>query len=132
MQGSRVRPLGPGEGHRLQKRARYTTTTEVVSRDLRWGIIAAIHLVFVFIHRRFTGGRLRPCGGLAITITHLVNTVVGVPDMGGIGGVPGITGTEDAPEEYTRLLIVRDDGGQKLASARTQLRRGPRRLKTSL
>jgi hypothetical protein len=30
-------------------------------------------------------------------IMHPVNSGVGIPTMGGIGGVPGITGTDDAP-----------------------------------
>ena len=87
------------EEHRSQTRGRFTTTTEAASQDSRWDIlvIAATHLVFISTPRGFTGVWPRPCGGPAIMIMHPVNSGVGIPDIGGIGDVPGITGTEDAP-----------------------------------
>ena len=80
-----------------KKRAR-SIIAEAASRD--WGglLIAAIYLVFISLLRsrpRSTGRRC--CGGPAIMIMHPVNLRVGVPGMGGIGGVPDITGTENAP-----------------------------------
>ena len=110
MKSPRVQPLDLSE-RPSQKRAR-SIITEAASRDPRWGlIIAAIHLVFVSIRRRFIATQLqplllwhrppstgrRPCGGPAIMIMHPVNGGVDVPGMGGMGGVPGITGTEDGP-----------------------------------
>jgi hypothetical protein len=94
-----VQPPGLSDGYRSQKRAR-STTTEAASREPHWDlIIAAIHRVFVSIRRRFTATPPQPrgCGGPAITIMHLVNSGVGVPGISVIGGVPGITGTENAP-----------------------------------
>ena len=41
--------------------------------------------------------RRRPCGGPAIMIMHPVNSGVGVHGMGGMEGVPGITGTDHSP-----------------------------------
>jgi hypothetical protein len=63
---------------RSPKRAR-SAVAGPTSPDPRWAfIIAATHLVFEFIHRRFTVTQLQPiqrraCGGLAITITPPVN-----------------------------------------------------------
>ena len=94
MKSLRVRPLSLGEGHRSQS----DQSTTTASRDPRWDlIIAAIHLVFVSVFRSFTGVRLRPCGGPAIMIMHPVNSGAGVPGIGGIRGVPVITGTKGAP-----------------------------------
>ena len=101
MMGPRVQPPGLGEGHQSQKRAP-STTTEAASPGTRWDpVIAAIHLVFVSIRQRFTGGRPRACGGPAIMIMHPVNSRVGIPVITGIGGVPGITGTEERRSRHS-------------------------------
>ena len=75
-----------------------STTTEATSQDSRGLIIAALHLVFVSIRVCLTVTQLptrrRPCGGPAIMIMHPVNSGVGVPGMGGMEGVPGITETD--------------------------------------
>jgi len=60
-------------------------------------IIAAIHLVFVCVQRRFTKGRPRACGGPAFRIMLTVNSRASVPGMGDLRGLPVITGTEVAP-----------------------------------
>ena len=49
--------------------------------------------------RRPRSTRHRPFGGPAFMITHLVNLPVDVPGMRVMRGVPGITGTEDAPRD---------------------------------
>jgi hypothetical protein len=91
-------PPGPGEGHRSQKRAPSTTTTEVASRGTRWdSVIAAIHLVFVSIRQRFTRGRPRACGGPAFMIMLRANSRAGVPGMGELRDLPVIRETDDAP-----------------------------------
>ena len=98
MKRPRVQPLGLGEEHRSKKYARSTTITATYKASrARWDlIIAAIRLVFVSIRWRFmaTEARPRACGGPAIMIMHPVNSGVGVPGMGGMEGVPGITGTD--------------------------------------
>jgi len=84
-----------------------------VTRGTPLLLIAALHLVFVSIRRRFTATQLqslvlwrrstgsRPCGGPAIMTMHPVNGGVGFPGMAAMGGVRDITATED------------DDGGFK-------------------
>jgi len=93
MKSTRVKPLDLSE-RPLQKRAR-SIITEAASRESRGLIIAALHLVFVSLSRsrpRSTGRR--SCGGPAIMIMHPVNLGAGVPGGEGMGGAPGITGTE--------------------------------------
>jgi len=93
MKSTRVKPLDLSE-RPLQKRAR-SIITEAASRESRGLIIAALHLVFVSLLRsrpRSTGRR--SCGGPAIMIMHPVNLGAGVPGGEGMGGAPGITGTE--------------------------------------
>jgi hypothetical protein len=94
MKSARVKPFALTE-HPSKKRAR-SIITEAASRDLRWGlIIAALHRVFVSLLRSRPRSIGRPsCGGPATMIMQPVNLGVGVPDMGGMGGAPGITGTE--------------------------------------
>jgi hypothetical protein len=108
MKSPRGQPLDLSDRHRSQKRVQ-SIIIETASRDPRWDlIIVAIHLVFVSIRGRFTATQLqlsrrpgstwrRPCGGPAIMIMHPVNGRMGAPGMGGMGGGPGITGTEYAP-----------------------------------
>jgi len=99
MKSTQVQPLSLSQ---RQQRALSTTatTTEAASRGSRGLIIAALHLVFVSIRGCLTATQLptrrRPCGGPAFMIMHPVNLGVGVPGMGGTGGAPGITGTDDA------------------------------------
>ena len=106
MKRPRVQPLGLGEEHRSKKYARSTTITATYKASrARWDlIIAAIRLVFVSIRWRFmaTEARPRACGGPAIMIMHPVNSGVGIHVIGGIGGVPGITETEDASRREPR------------------------------
>ena len=89
----RLQPPALTDGHPSQKRAR-SITTEAASRVL----IAAIHLVFVSIRRRFTATQPRPraCGGPVIMIMRRANSDVGVQGIRGIPGIRGITGIEDA------------------------------------
>src|SRR6516225_2241798 len=87
MKARRLQPLALTDGHPSQKRTR-SITIEAASRVL----IAAIHLAFVSIGRRFTATQPRPrvCGGRVIMIMRRANSDVGVP------GIRGITGIEDA------------------------------------
>ena len=55
MKRPRVQPLNPSEG---QKRARSITTAAAPRKSRSGLIIAAIHLVFVSIRRRFTAMQL--------------------------------------------------------------------------
>jgi hypothetical protein len=78
-----------------QKHAR-SVTTEAALRELRGLIIAALRLVFVSLlrsHPRSTGRR--SCGGPAFMILQMAILGAGVPGMGDIRDVLGITGTKD-------------------------------------
>jgi hypothetical protein len=66
--------------------------------------------VFISIPRGFTWARPRACGGLAIMIMQPVNLGAGVPGIRGIGGLPVITGTKNAP--LPAALVSR---GQRIA-----------------
>ena len=99
MKSTRAQPLS------LSNRpSTLSTTTEATSQGSRGLIIAALHLVFVSLlrSRPRSSGR-RSCGGPAIMIMHPVNSGVGVPGMGGMEGVPGITGTDHS--SLSRALV---------------------------
>ena len=53
---------------------------------------------------KFARNRPRPCGGPAIMIMRPVNSGAGVPGIQGIGGLPVITGTKDAPLPASLVL----------------------------
>jgi len=100
MKRPEVQPLNLGEGHWSQSGRSTTnaaTTTESASPETRWDLIVAVHLAFVSVRRRFTGGRPRACGGPAFMIMLRANSRAGVPGMGELRGLPVITETNDGP-----------------------------------
>jgi hypothetical protein len=132
MKSTRVQPLSL-INRPSKKRAQSATTTEVATRGSRGLIIAALHLVFASVRASFTATQLptrrRPCGGPVIMIMQPVISDVGIPGMEGIRGLPGITGTDDAPLLPSPLVSrghrrgLRREGQQR-ATARVRLLRG--------